>query len=356
MADWTLRLGEGPLPDRALIGGKAWSIARMVDLGLPVPPAFVITTPACAAYKTDGFPSGLAQEIAEGIAWLEEQTGRTFGHGPSPLLVSVRSGAPVSMPGMMDTILNMGITTQTAAALAVETGSGSFAHDTHRRFYDLYAHIVLRSDIDGFDGVANPAEWDETLAAAGLAIPAEPTDRLHAAVCAVFESWNSRRAKRYRLHHGIPDDLGTAVTVQAMVFGNLSDKSGTGVMFSRNPVTGDRAPYGEYLARAQGEDVVSGKFTPRQLDAMRETVPQAYDELLRAAETLEQSCGDVQDIEFTVQNGKLYLLQARAAKRAPAAAVRFAVDMLDEGFACLADWFDRDSRRGVAPDWPSGRV
>lgn len=345
MSDWTLRLGEGPLPDRALIGGKAWSIARMVDLGLPVPPAFVITTRACSAYQAEGFPAGLEQEIADGIAWLEQQTGRTYGHGSAPLLVSVRSGAPVSMPGMMDTILNMGITTQTADALAAESGDQAFAHDTHRRFYDLYAHIVMRSDIDGFDTSATSADWDATLLAAGLEVPADPTVRLHAAVRAVFESWNSRRAKRYRQHHGIPDDLGTAVTVQAMVFGNLSDTSGTGVMFSRNPITGERVPYGEYLARAQGEDVVSGKFTPRTLDAMRETVPQAHDELLHAAETLERSCGDVQDIEFTIQNGKLYLLQARAAKRAPAAAVCFAVDMLDEGMIDAATALDR-----VTPD------
>lgn len=345
MSAWTLRLGEGPLPDRALIGGKAWSIARMVDLGLPVPPAFVITTRACAAYQASGFPPGLEQEIADGIAWLEQQTGRTYGHGPSPLLVSVRSGAPVSMPGMMDTILNMGITTETAEALAVETGDPAFAHDTHRRFYDLYAHIVMRSEIDGFDNAATPADWDALLSAAGLVFPSDPTERLHAAVRAVFESWNSRRAKRYRQHHGIPDDLGTAVTVQAMVFGNLSGTSGTGVMFSRNPVTGGRAPYGEYLACAQGEDVVSGKFTPRPLDAMRETIPEAYDELLHAAETLERSCGDVQDIEFTVQNSKLYLLQARAAKRAPAAAVRFAIDMLDEGKIDAATALDR-----VTPD------
>ncbi|MCA3451214.1 MAG: pyruvate, phosphate dikinase [Rhodobacter sp.] len=330
-ARWTLRLGGHDLPDRALIGGKAWSIARMAALGLPVPPAFVITTRACAAAQEGAFPEGLAEEIAEGMAWLEAQTGRRFGTGPAPLLVSVRSGAPVSMPGMMDTILNMGICEATEGALAAETGDAAFARDTHRRFWDLYAHIVLKSGIDGFDPGGTPATWAQALAAAGGAMPPAPGDRLHAAIRAVFDSWNSRRAKRYRQHHGIADDLGTAVTVQAMVFGNLSDTSGTGVMFSRNPITGERVPYGEYLPRAQGEDVVSGKFTPRPLAAMPETVPEAYHTLLAAAERLEQDSDDVQDIEFTVQNGWLYLLQSRAAKRAPAAAVRIAVEMVREG-------------------------
>ncbi len=346
MSKWVLKLGTGPLPDRNLIGGKAWSIARMADLDLPVPPSFVITTRACAAYQAKGdFPAGLEDEIAEGITWLEAKTGRTFGRGPSPLLVSVRSGAPISMPGMMDTILNMGICGATEAALAAETGDAAFARDTHRRFYDLYTHIVLKSDIDGFDPAGSPEDWDAALAAGGDMIPADPVARLHASVRAVFESWNSRRARRYRQHHAIPDDLGTAVTVQAMVFGNLSDISGTGVMFSRNPVTGDRKPYGEYLARAQGEDVVSGRFTPRPLEAMRETVPLANDALLIAAERLEKADGDVQDIEFTVQNGQLYLLQSRSAKRAPAAAVRFAVDMVSEGMIDETTALDR-----VTPD------
>ncbi|MFM2277874.1 MAG: pyruvate phosphate dikinase PpdK, partial [Pseudomonadota bacterium] len=330
---WTLRLGGHSLPERSLIGGKAWSIARMASLDLPVPPAFVITTRACAEFQATGaFPAGLVDEIADGIAWLEMETGRRFGHGPSPLLVSVRSGAPISMPGMMDTILNMGITDETERALADETVDAAFARDTHRRFYDLYAHIVLKAGLESFSADGSPESWGaEIKAACGAEIPAGPVERLHAAVRAVFESWNSRRAKRYRQHHNIPDDLGTAVTIQAMVFGNLSDTSGTGVMFSRNPITGEPVPYGEYLARAQGEDVVSGRFTPRPLSAMLETVPDAYRALLAAAERLELDGGDVQDIEFTVQNGKLYLLQSRAAKRAPAAAVRIAVDMVREG-------------------------
>lgn len=344
---WTLRLGGHSLPDRALIGGKAWSIARMAALGLPVPPAFVVTTRACAEFQMAGtFPPGLVEEIAEGIHWLETETGRRFGHGPSPLLVSVRSGAPVSMPGMMDTILNMGITDATEAALAAETGDPAFARDTHRRFYDLYAHIVMKAGVASFGALNEPSQWNEEIkAACGSEPPADPVERLHAAVRAVFESWNSRRAKRYRQHHNIPEDLGTAVTIQAMVFGNLSDTSGTGVMFSRNPITGERAPYGEYLARAQGEDVVSGKFTPQPLSAMLDVVPDAYHALLDSAEKLERDCRDVQDIEFTVQNGKLYLLQSRAAKRAPAAAVRIAVDMVREGMISEAA-----ALRHVTPD------
>jgi len=338
MAGWTIRLDGGdaankPLPDKALIGGKGWSIARMAALGLTVPPAFVITTRACGAYQARGdFPDGLSAEIAEGIAWLEQTTGRRYGAGPSPLLVSVRSGAAISMPGMMDTVLNMGITLETETALGAECGDPAFARDTHRRFHEHYATIVLKADAGDLSPDGDPADWAAQVErAAGVPIPDDPVDRLHAAVRAVFDSWNARRARRYRKHHDIPDDLGTAVTIQAMVFGNLGKASGTGVLFSRNPISGERAPFGEYLARAQGEDVVSGRFTPQPLDAMQALTPDAYAALLEASDTLETAGGDVQDIEFTVQGGTLFLLQSRAAKRAPAAAVRFAVDMVDEG-------------------------
>lgn len=330
---WTLRLDGSDLPDRALIGGKAWSIARMRALDLPVPPAFVVTTRACVEFLARGdWPEGLAEEIDAGMAWLEEATGRRFGHGPQPLLVSVRSGAPISMPGMMDTILNMGICAETEEALAEEMGDAGFAHDVHRRFYDLYADIVLKCVGAEFPAEGDAESWAATLKEkSGQAIPETPRDRLFASIDAVFNSWNGRRAKRYRKHHGIPDDLGTAVAVQAMVFGNMDAQSGTGVLFSRNPITGERKPYGEYLACAQGEDVVSGKFTPQPVETMRETVPEAFDALMRASETLEEANGDVQDIEFTVQKGALYLLQSRAAKRAPAAAVRIATEMVREG-------------------------
>lgn len=343
MSRWTLQLGEGAPPDRALIGGKAWSIARMTELGLPVPPAFVITTRACTAYQATGdFPAGLEEEVDAGLAWLEAKTGRTFGRGPAPLLVSVRSGAAMSMPGMMDTVLNTGITPATAAALAMETGNAAFAHDVHRRYYELYSHIVLKAAGVEFGATGTPATWNAALlAASGQQVPCDARACLHAAIRAVFESWNSRRARRYRKHNGIADALGTAVTVQAMVFGNLSATSGTGVLFSRNPMNGEDTPYGEYLPCAQGEDVVSGRFTPRPLEAMRDTVPAALTRLLQAAKTIEQANGDVQDIEFTVQNGELFILQSRAAKRAPAAAVRFAVDLVREGLIDAATALER---------------
>jgi pyruvate, orthophosphate dikinase len=312
VSGWTLRLEGNSLPDRAMVGGKAWSIARMLSLGLDVPPAFVVTTAACNAYQVGGFPAGLGEEIAAGLDWLEAQTGRTFGHGASPLLLSVRSGAAISMPGMMDTVLNLGITAETEAALAAETGQPGFAADTHRRFNELYEAIVLKGD-------------------SAAAIPADPREQLRAAVIAVFDSWNSRRARKYRAHNGIADDLGTAVTIQAMVFGNLDEHSGTGVLFSRNPLSGERAVFAEYLPQAQGEDVVSGKFTPLPFEAMREAVPEAHAKLLAAAELLERESAEMQDIEFTVQKGRLYLLQARTAKRAPLAALRCAVEMVGEG-------------------------
>jgi pyruvate, orthophosphate dikinase len=330
---WVVRLDGGALPEKSLIGGKAWSVAHMMSLGLPVPPAFVVTTQACRAFLADGvLPEGLEDEIAAAIADLERRTGRSFGNGPKPLLVSVRSGAPISMPGMMDTVLNLGITPQTEAALAAECGDAAFARDVHRRFLDLYAHIVLKASACTLDEAGDAVGWETQIrAATGSSLPENAHDRLFAAVRAVFDSWNSRRAKRYREHHNIPHDVGTAVTVQAMVFGNLDARSGTGVLFSRNPLTGDPRPFGEYLARAQGEDVVSGKFTPDALAAMQVSVPDAYAALMAASAALEGANGDVQDIEFTVQNGQLFLLQSRAAKRAPAAAVRIAVDMAREG-------------------------
>lgn len=329
----TLAIDGSALPDRQLIGGKAWSIARMRALGLSVPPAFVVTARACTAYlETGAVPDSLADELARGIAWLEEASDRRFGDSERPLLVSVRSGAAISMPGMMDTVLNLGISDSTEAALARATGDAAFARDTHRRFLDLYGRIVLKAVLPELDEHASPADWQRAIEeATGQAVPTSPAAQLAAAVQAVFESWNSRRARRYRQHHGIPDSLGTAVTIQSMVFGNLDANSGTGVLFSRNPLTGDRAPYGEYLARAQGEDVVSGRYTPQPLSALAGQMPAVHDELLQAAAALERENGDVQDIEFTVQAGKLYLLQTRSAKRAPAAAVRFAVDMVAEG-------------------------
>lgn len=331
MSGWTIRLDGSALPTKEAAGGKAWSIARMRGLGLPVPPAFVIGTKACLAFLESGdFPAGLVEEIDAGLAWLEGESGRTFGTGDKRLLLSVRSGAAISMPGMMDTVLNLGVDDDGEAALAAETGLPAFARDTHRRFLELYASIVLKAPVE-LEGDGEPAAWRASVEAAGGPVPGDVRDQLLATVRAVFESWNTRRARRYREHNNIPHDLGTAVTVQAMVFGNLDAQSGTGVLFSRNPLTGENLPYGEYLPRAQGEDVVSGKFTPLPLDTMKAAEPAAHAALLAASDLLEREHGDVQDIEFTVQSGRLYLLQSRAAKRAPAAAVRFAVDMVAEG-------------------------
>lgn len=338
-ARYTVLLAGDELPPRALIGGKGWSVGRMRALGLPVPPAFVVTTRACAAFMGEGqLPDGLIQEIRDGIAWLEEATGRTFGWGARPLLVSVRSGSAVSMPGMMDTVLNLGMTDATEAALATECGDPGFARDTRRRFLALYGEIVMKAPEVVLEAGGDPDQWRAAIAAAGgRPVPEDVEAQLLSAVVAVFESWNSRRARRYRQHHGIPDDLGTAVTIQAMVFGNLDEHSGTGVVFSRNPLTGSPEPYGEFLARAQGEDVVSGRFTPQPLSAMATLMPTVHAELMAAASTLEAANREVQDIEFTVERGQLYLLQTRTAKRAPEAAARIAVDMVRSGLISEAD-------------------
>jgi pyruvate, orthophosphate dikinase len=320
-------------PSRDLVGGKAWSLWRMRSLGLRVPPAFVVTTEACAAFFAGGgraLPDGLADELTTGIRGLEAATGRTFGGRQRPLLVSVRSGAAVSMPGMMDTILDLGCTDAVETALAAETGDPAFAAEVHRRFTGFYGRLVLGS-IEDLDDLTDTAAVRSALAAEGLDVPADPWEQLRAAVAAVFASSRSRRAVAYRRHYGIPDDIGTAVTVQAMVFGNLDDASGTGVLFSRNPVTGAREPYGEYLARGQGEDVVSGRVTPRPLEHLAGTHPDVHAELLAAAECLDREGRDAQDIEFTVQRGELFLLQSRPAKRTARAAVRVACALVDEG-------------------------
>ena len=326
LGKWTMMLDGTSLPERARVGGKAWSIARMRTLGLPVPPAFAVTTDACRAFLKDGaLPPELGDELARGVTMLEAATGRGFGATQRPLLVAVRSGSAVSMPGMMDTVLNLGMTDAAEAALGEETRDTKFAADTHRRFREMYGRIVLCAP------TATGAEE----------IPISPHEQLAAAVRAVFESWNSRRAKRYRRHHDIPDDMGTAVTVQAMVFGNLGETSGSGVLFSRNPLTGAPEPFGEYLATAQGEDVVSGTITPLALDALRDDMPGIHEQLLSAATLLEAENGDVQDIEFTIQRGELFLLQSRAAKRAPAAALRIAVDMAHEDTISRAEAVSR---------------
>ncbi len=319
-------------PSRDVVGGKAWSLWRMASLGLRVPPAFVVTTQACAAYFAGGgLPDGLAEELVTGIRLLEKQLGRVFGGTERPLLLSVRSGAAVSMPGMMDTILDLGCDDDVEAALAAESGDPNFAAEVHRRFTGCYGQLVLGC-VEELDELPDVAAVRAAIADdVGETVPADPWEQLRAAVAAVFESSRSRRALAYRKHHGIPDDVGTAVTVQAMVFGNLDDDSGTGVLFTRNPVDGAREPYGEYLPGGQGEDVVSGRVTPKPLAHLAERWPAVHAELLEAAERLDRQGRDAQDIEFTVQRGELFLLQSRPAKRTARAAVRIAVELVDEG-------------------------
>jgi len=296
-----------------VLGGKAWSIDHMRSIGIPVPPAFVATTACCHDYYSAGrtLDEGLWDSIVSSVTWLEQQTGHKFGGTTTPLLVSVRSGAPVSMPGMMDTVLNLGINDDIEKALAVSTGDAAYAADTHRRFREQYRHVVLGGE-------------------AGQ-IPTDPWVQLRSAVCAVFDSWNSPRARAYRQSRGLGDEGGTAVTVQAMVFGNLDETSGTGVLFSRNPLTGEPPAFGEWLARGQGEDVVSGRVDPQPLTALAEVMPSVHDELLTYAERLEHLQRDIQDIEFTVEAGRLWILQCRSAKRSARAALRAAVSMAEEG-------------------------
>jgi pyruvate,orthophosphate dikinase len=327
---------------RELLGGKGIGLAEMTQLGVPVPAGFTITTDACRAYMASGdFPEGLAEEVDEHLARLEETTGKRFGDTGDPLLVSVRSGAAISMPGMMDTILNVGLNDEATEGLATSTGNSRFAQDSYRRLIQMYGEIVDHIDGHHFSDALGRQEDDlpgliETFKAiyereTGRPFPQDAKEQLGRAVRAVFESWNTPRAKRYRRHNDIPDDLGTAVNVVQMVFGNKGEQSGTGVAFTRDPSTGEAGLYGEFLADAQGEDVVAGIRTPEKLVAMKDRLPEAFDEFVQTVERLESHYRDMQDIEFTVEDGKLYLLQTRSAKRTAAAALKAAVDMVDEG-------------------------
>ncbi len=297
-----------PEARRRLLGGKAANLAIMaVELGLPVPPAFTITTEACRAYLEQGWPEGLEVEIREHLARMEARVGHRFGDPSDPLLVSVRSGAPVSMPGMMDTILNLGLNEATTAGLAARTGDPEFAGKCRARFEAMYRDIV---------GVG--------------VVPDDPWLQLRGAIEAVFRSWNSERARTYRRREGIPDDLCTAVTVQAMVFGNRGPTSGTGVLFTRNPATGERVLYGDVMFDAQGEDVVAGTHRTEPIAVLEERLPAVAAELRAYAERLERHYRDLCDIEFTIEEGRLWLLQCRVGKRSPQAALRIAVEMAND--------------------------
>jgi len=346
---------EGNATMRDLLGGKGAGLAEMSRIGLPVPPGFTITTEACLEYyrRDRQFPAGLMEEVRRQMRVLEERTGRRFGDPARPLLVSVRSGAKFSMPGMMDTVLNLGLNPLTAEGLARATGSLRFAYDSYRRFMQMFGNVVLGIKHEHFEqalaglkrlrGVTQDIDLSaEDLSQlmedyrrivreqTGREFPDDPWVQLEMAIRAVFESWNNQRAIEYRNFYKIPHDLGTAVNVQAMVFGNMGPTSGTGVAFTRNPATGEKKVYGEYLLNAQGEDVVAGIRTPRPIEQLAQDLPEVYRQFMRICALLEKHYRDVQDVEFTIENGRLYLLQTRSGKRTAQAAVKIAVDMVHE--------------------------
>jgi len=347
---------------RELLGGKGVGLAEMTQLGVPVPAGFTITTDACRGYMQNGktLPNGLEPEIEEHLRALEERTGKRFGDPQNPLLVSVRSGAAVSMPGMMDTILNLGLNDESVEGLAAGTGNRRFAYDSYRRLIQMYGEVVEGIDAERFEqalralkeerGVQQDVELSaddlgELVATfkriyedvIGRPFPQDAGEQLGRAVRAVFDSWDTPRAQVYRRANRIPDDLGTAVNVVEMVFGNKGAKSGTGVAFTRDPSTGEQGLYGEFLADAQGEDVVAGIRTPEPLEAMKARLPDAFEQLLETMRSLERHYRDMQDIEFTVEDGRLYLLQTRSAKRTASAALKAAVTMVEEGLISRED-------------------
>jgi pyruvate,orthophosphate dikinase len=347
---------EGSAGMSALLGGKGAGLAEMTSAGLPVPSGFTITTEACLRYGDLGkaFPPGLQEQIDDAVAELQRRTGKQLGSTENPLLVSVRSGASISMPGMMDTVLNLGLNDATVEALARLTGNERFAWDAYRRFLSMFGDIVLNVDRERFSealdaekralGVERDPDvtadgWkrlverfkNEIREATGSDFPQDVREQLRLTIGAVFDSWNSRRAIDYRRYNKIPDDLGTAVTVMEMVFGNLGDDSGTGVAFTRDPNTGEKALFGEYLQNAQGEDVVAGIRTPERIVDLARSQPNVYAQFERIAERLERHYGDMQDLEFTVERGKLFMLQTRSGKRSAEAAVKIALDLVAEG-------------------------
>ncbi len=346
---------DGTATMKEVLGGKGAGLAEMTNLGIPVPPGFTIASTVCGTYLAmQHFPPRLNSQVEAALQRLETATGKQFGGRENPLLVSVRSGAALSMPGMMETILNLGLNDETVEGLEKLSGNPRFAWDSYRRFVQMFGGVVfevpkkkfearlearkhrlgIARDIDlpveEFKGLV--AEYKALIAAeTGKPFPEKPLDQLWAAISAVFESWNTRRAIDYRKLHDIPDSMGTAVNVVAMVFGNMGEDSGTGVAFTRDPSTGEHRLYGEFLLNAQGEDVVSGARTPERIEDLKGEMPQAYGELDRVARTLERHFRDVQDLEFTIERGQLFMLQTRRGQRSGQAAVRIAVEMVDEG-------------------------
>ena len=359
-------VAKGMKEMKRVLGGKGAGLVEMTRIGLPVPPGFTITTETCIKYfEKKDFPEGLWEQVLESMRLLEEKTGKKFGSDENPLLVSVRSGAPISMPGMMDTILNLGLTDKSVLGLAKSTNNERFAWDAYRRLIQMFGDVVLGIKHEEFEERLNyikkkyglsqdvdltvenlkelVSEYKQVYRAHGYEFPQEPEKQLEMAIRAVFESWNNDRAIVYRKINKISDDMGTAVNIVTMVFGNMGDDSGTGVAFTRDPRTGEKHLYGEFLPNAQGEDVVAGIRTPhaineyskqdanRNLPTMEEMMPEVYQQLVNVAKILEGHYRDMQDIEFTIEHGKLYLLQTRTGKRTAMAAVRIAVEMVDEG-------------------------
>ena len=356
MAKWVYLFKEGNADMRNLLGGKGANLAEMTNLGLPIPQGFTVTTEACTDYYTSGkqITEEIKTQIFEALAVLEKEQGKAFGDTEDPLLVSVRSGARASMPGMMDTILNLGLNDVAVEGFAKKTGNPRFAYDSYRRFIQMYSDVVMEIPKSHFERILDEekesrgAKFDTDLTAddlkdiivkfksiykdsQGEEFPQDPKDQLMGAVKAVFRSWDNPRAIVYRRMNDIPGDWGTAVNVQAMVFGNMGNTSGTGVAFTRNPSTGAKGIYGEYLINAQGEDVVAGVRTPQPITKLEEDMPECYQEFMNIAQKLEGHYRDMQDMEFTIQEGKLYFLQTRNGKRTAQAALQIACDLVDEG-------------------------
>ena len=356
MAKWVYLFKEGNADMRNLLGGKGANLAEMTNLGLPIPQGFTVTTEACTNYYESGkqITAEIESQIFDALAELEKMQGKKFGDTDDPLLVSVRSGARASMPGMMDTILNLGLNDVAVEGFAKKTGNPRFAYDSYRRFIQMYSDVVMEIPKSHFERIldeekeARNAKFDTDLTAddlkeiivkfkaiykesQGADFPQDPKEQLMGAVKAVFRSWDNPRAIVYRRMNDIPGDWGTAVNVQAMVFGNMGDTSGTGVAFTRNPSTGDKGIYGEYLINAQGEDVVAGVRTPQPITRLEQDLPECYKEFMAIAQKLEGHYRDMQDMEFTIQEGKLYFLQTRNGKRTAQAALQIACDLVDEG-------------------------
>ena len=356
MAKWVYLFREGNADMRNLLGGKGANLAEMTNLGLPIPQGFTVTTEACTDYYNNGreISEEIQKQIFDALAILEEQQGKKFGDTENPLLVSVRSGARASMPGMMDTILNLGLTDISVEGFAKKTGNPRFAYDSYRRFIQMFSDVVMEVPKSLFERVLDEIKeskgvhFDTELTAddlkeviarfkkiyeekMGAEFPQEPRVQLMEAVKAVFRSWDNERAIVYRRMNDIPGDWGTAVNVQAMVFGNMGNTSGTGVAFTRNPSTGAKGIYGEYLINAQGEDVVAGIRTPQPITRLEQDLPECYQQFIEIANKLEQHYRDMQDMEFTIENGKLFFLQTRNGKRTAPAALQIACDLVDEG-------------------------